>query len=325
MSFRFPGRRFLPALGARWAGTAALTAALAVVACGGSTSQYETFVAERVFAFGDEASALTADGRNYSVNGVNTTSGAVDCNLQPIWVQLVAGYYGHVLAECNTATPPAAPKAFTLAAPGARVTEVAAQIEAQVAAGGFRDKDLALFYVGVNDVLELYAQYPAQSEAALITEAGVRGERAAALVNRLVDLGAKVVVANLPDMGMSPYARAEASTHAASGFDRAALITRLSIAFNERLGVRIRIDGRFVGLAQMDLRTQQAKVSPASFGLSNIATAVCTTALPDCTTATIATDADAVSSLWADDTRLGIGGQSALAQLALQRAQLNPF
>jgi phospholipase/lecithinase/hemolysin len=325
MSFRHSGRRLMPALRKPSAALAALAAALAVVACGGSTSQFETFVAERVFAFGDDASALTPEGRNYSVNGVNATTGALDCNLRPTWVQVVAGYYGHTLAECNTATPPATPRAFTRAAPGARVAEVAAQVEAQAAAGGFRERDLALIFVGVNDVLELYAQYPAQSEAALIAEAGARGERAAALVNRLIDLGAKVVVANLPDMGLSPYARAEAATHAASGFDRAALISRLTTAFNERLGVRIRIDGRFVGLAQMDLRTQQARISPSSFGLSDISTAVCNVPLPACTTATVVTGVDAASALWADGTRLGIGGQASLAELALQRAQLNPF
>ncbi len=322
MSFRSYGRRLRPAFGAS---LAALATALAVVACGGSTSQYETFVAGRVIAFGDDASALTPNGRNYSVNGINTTTSAVDCNVQPIWVQVVASFYGHVLAECNTATPPATPRAFTRAAPGARVADVEAQIEAQRAAGGFVDKDLVLFFVGMNDILELYGRFPSQSEAALTADARARGERAAALVNRLVDLGAKVIVVNLPDMGLSPYARAEAAANAASGFDRAALISRLTTAFNERLGVRIRIDGRFVGLVQMDLRTQQARISPESFGLSNIATAACTTAPPDCTTATIATGVEASTSLWADATRLGIGGQTALTSLALQRAQLNPF
>jgi outer membrane lipase/esterase len=321
MTVRSPGRRAFASLRAS---LTALIAAAAVVACGGSTSQYETFIAERVFAFGDEASALTSDGRNYSVNGLNTTTGAIDCNAQPNWVQVIANYFGHLLAECNT-TPPGTARAFSRAAPGARVAEVAAQIEAQVAAGGFRDKDLALIFVGINDVLELYAQYPARDESELLADAGARGERAATLVNRLIDLGAKVVVVNLPDMGLSPYARAEATAHASSGFDRAALVSRLSTAFNERLGVRIRIDGRFVGLAQLDLRTQQARVSPASFGLVNIADAVCTVALPDCTTATVVTGADPNAWLWADATRLGLGGQSALATLALQRVQQNPF
>jgi outer membrane lipase/esterase len=321
MSFRFPGRRLMASLAAPMA---ALAAAVVVAACGGSTTQLEAFVAQRLFAFGDDASALTPDGRRYGVNGL-TTAGAIDCNAQPTWVQVIAGYYGLVLAQCNTSSPPVEPRAFTRAEAGARVADVALQVDAQAAAGGFRDKDLALIFVGMNDILEIYAQYPALSEAELVAEAGRRGERAAALVNRLIDLGAKVVVANLPDMGLSPFARAEAATHAGSGVNRATLMTRLSTAFNERLGVRIRLDGRFVGLAQLDLRTQQANVAPAQFGFSDIANAVCTVAPPDCTTATVVTGRDPVTSLWADDRRLGIGGQNALAELALQRAQLNPF
>jgi hypothetical protein len=39
----------------------------------------------------------------------------------------------------------------------------------------------------------------------------------------------------------------------------------------------------------------------------------------------VVTGVDAASALWADGTRLGIGGQASLAALALQRAQLNPF
>ena len=322
MSSRLSGQRPRRALAAT---LAALTAALATVACGGSTSQLEPFIAQRVFAVGDEASVLTSDGRNYSVNGLNTDGTAIDCAARPIWVQVIASYYGLTLAQCNRSTPAAEPRAFTLATVGARVADAQSQVDAQVAAGGFRDKDLTRFFIGINDVLELYAQYPAQSEEALLAEAGRRGERAAAQVNRLVDLGSKVIVVNLPDMGLSPYARAEAAAHAGTGFDRAALITRLTRAFNERLGVRIRIDGRFVGLAQFDLRTQQAAIAPGAFGFSDVSRASCTVALPNCTTATIATGIDANTALWADATRLGLRGQGSLTELVLQRAQLNPF
>lgn len=304
----------------------ALGAVLLMASCGGSTSAVERFVAQRVLAFGDDASALTANGRNYSVNGVNKDTGAIECNGQPNWVQVVASFYSLVLAECNTTPPTTDLRAITRAAPGAGVVQVAAQVEAQAAAGGFRDKDLALVFVGMNDVLALYREYPARSEADLLAAARARGESAAVVVNRLIDLGARVVVANLPDMGLSPYARAEAAAHAGSGVDRAALISRLTQAFNERLGVRIRIDGRYVGLVQLDLRTQQAAtLSPGSVGLTDIAKAACTVAPPDCTTATIAPDVAQASALWADATRLGPGGQSLLSSLALQRAQTNPF
>ena len=294
-------------------------------ACGGGTSQLEPFIAHRVFAFGDDASALRSDGKRYGVNGVNATSGAFDCSLEPLWVQVIAGYYGLVFAECNTSTPPLEPKAFMRAAAGARVAELAAQVDAEVAAGGLRDQDLALVTAGANDVLELYAQYPTLSEASLLAEARARGERLAAVVNRLVNLGAKVIVANLPDMGMTPYARAEALAHAGSGFDRAAFMTRLSTAFNERLGVSVVLDGRYVGLAQMDLRSQAARISPQSFGLVDVSTAVCVAALPNCSTATLVAGATAASYLWADGTRMAPGGQSILTTLGLERARRNPF
>lgn len=313
----------------RWrlsvAAASTVGAAVIVAACGGGTSQQEPFIAERVFAFGDDSSALRTDGRRYGVNGLTATTNAFDCMLEPIWVQVVASYYGFVFAECNVATPPAVPKAFMRAAAGAKVADVAAQVEAQAAAGGLRDKDLALVLAGANDVLELYAQYPGVPEAALITEARLRGERMAAVVNRLVNLGAKVVVSNLPDMAMSPFARAEAAANAGSGFDRAAFIGRLSTAFNERLGVKVLLDGRFVGLAQLDLRTQSAARSPGNFGFTDVSTAVCTVAPPDCTTATLVTGATAGTFLWADGTRLAPGGHASLASLALERAQRNPF
>ena len=309
------------------AGVMALGAVALIGACGGGTSQFDPFIAQRVFAFGDDTSALTTDGKNHGVNGVNATTSAIDCTAQPIWVQSVAAYYGFVFAECNTAVPPNAnPKAFMRAAAGAKVADVAAQVNTQISAGGFRDKDLALVAAGANDIYDLYAQYPARSEASLIADARSRGENLAAVVNQLVQQGAKVIVTNLHDLGISPYARAEATANAASGFDRAALITRLTTAFNKQLGVKILLDGRFVGLAQMDLRTQAAGRSPGNVGLADASTAFCSVAPPNCTTSTAATpSANPALYLWADDKRLAPGGQGLLASLAVARAQNNPF
>jgi phospholipase/lecithinase/hemolysin len=303
------------------AGLAALVALGFVVACGGGTSQSEPFVAQRYFAFGDEASALTATGRNYAVNGL-ATDGTVGCNVLPIWTQQMAGFYGFVLAECNP-TAVTDIKARSFAAVGARVAEVAAQVDAQVAAGGFRDKDIATVMVGVNDIVELYGQYPARSEAALLADARARGERAASIVNRLVDLGSKVVVSTIPDMGLSPWARAQKALF--TDTDRAALISRLSTAYNEQLGVKLRLDGRFIGLVQLDLQVQVINRAPGAFGFANVTDAACATALPDCTTATLVTGGDANLYLWADGTRLSAGGQAQLGSLATSRANRNPF
>ena len=292
-----------------------------IASCGGGTTQSDPFVALRYFAFGDDISALTATGKKYSVNGVDS-AGALDCTLQANWTQQMAGLYGFVFAECNPAASTEI-KAKMYATVGAKVADVAAQVDAQVAAGGFRDKDLATVLAGSNDILALYASYPTTAEAALMTEARARGERLAQIVNRIIDLGGKVVVSNMPDMGLSPFALLEKA--AKTDTDRAALLSRLSIAFNEQLGVKVLLDGRFVGLVQMDQRLQLISRNKASFGLSNVTEGVCAVALPDCTTATLVTGADANVYLWADTTRLSPFGQGQLASLALDRARRNPF
>ncbi len=105
---------------------------VALAACGGGTSQYQPFQPERLFAFGDEASALTTDaeapaGRNYGINGINTNNTEDtaddfdDCRLQPNWTQSLAASYGFVFAECNRDNV-AVPQARNWAAKRAKVT-----------------------------------------------------------------------------------------------------------------------------------------------------------------------------------------------------------
>ena len=94
---------------------------------------------------------------------------------------------------------------------------------------------------------------------------------------------------------------------------------------NEQLGVKVLLDGRFVGLVQSDLRFAAIGISPGSFGFANITDAVCTTPLPNCTTSTLLSGADPAGYLWADSTRLSPAGQSQLASLAVDRARRNPF
>jgi phospholipase/lecithinase/hemolysin len=313
----------LPALSSIRPGLAslALLAAALLAACGGSTSQFDPFVAQRVIAIGDDTSVITANGRNYAVNGLKEDKVTVDCTLRPIWTQQVAGIYGFVFAGCNPNNLEV--KAFSYAVAGARVRDLGTQIDAVAATGGFRDKDLVLMIGGVNDIVELYRQYPAVAEAQLVAEAGERGRQMALAVNRVVALGGKVVVSSLPDMQFSPLAVAENAAN--PGSDRAAVLGRLTAAFNERLGVTILLDGRFVGLVQMDLTTQAMARSPGSFGLTDALNAVCTVAPPDCSTETLAANTTADTFLWADATRLGSPGHGRLGALAADRARRNPF
>ncbi len=308
--------------GGRLAALAGAAALGLIASCGGSTSQFDAFVPKRLLAFGDETSSLTPTGRNYSVNGIDTATGAFVCTAEPIWVQSVASLYGFTFPECTGANT-FDPVGRILAQPGAKATDVAAQIEAQVAAGGFRETDLVTVLAGANDIQEIYAQYPGLSESILLDQARERGRILAKAVNRLVALGAKVIVSDLPDQGLSPFAQAQKAQFADT--DRAALLTRLTTAFNEQLGVNVVLDGSKVGLVQAQLRFQAIQLAPSAFGIADLSTALCTVPLPDCSTATLIENGSPSSYLWADELHLSPGGHSQLATLAIDRARRNPF
>jgi len=176
---------------------------------------------------------------------------------------------------------------------------------------------------GANDIIEIYQRYPGESVEALVAEARDRGGRLAQVVNRLVALGAKVVVSDVPDVGLTPYAAAERALHADT--DRAALLTQLTTAFNEQLGVKVLLDGRYVGLVQADLQFRAISQSPPSYGFVNATTAVCTVALPLCRNDTLVPGGNPFTYLWADAIRPSSGGQAQLGVLAVDRAQRNPF
>ncbi len=315
-----------------------VASAIGLAACGGGTAQKEPFVPKRLLSFGDELSALQPDGRHWGVNGFtdrntpttpsDTSDDTADCKALPNWVVALASQYGFVFAQCNPDNVPV-PQAINLAAAGARVADVAAQIEqmAQAApATAVQAGDLATVLVGVNDLLALYQRYPSSTEAQLIAEAGALGRSAAQNVNRLIALGARVIASNAPDMGLSPYAKAQDAAFPGAG--RSGLLSRLTAAFNEQLGVTVLLDGRFLALVQLDQRTQLLALAPGSFGLTNATDAACDAALaapPDCTTRTLVAAATAAGYLWSNDRWFAAGGQLELFNRALALALRNPF
>jgi len=296
-------------------------AAALMAACGGGTSQFEPFQPEQYVAFGDETSVIRSDGRRYTVNPLDT-AGALSCATQPIWTQAVATQFGFVFAECNPSGATSF-KALMRAAAGARADDVKTQIDDQLARGGFAAKTLVTVLAGANDILDLYGQYPRQTEEQLIAEARARGERLAQQVNRLVGIGPRVIVSTVPDVGLSPYALAQKA--AFTDTDRAALISRLVAAFNARLRTTILNDGRYIGLVLADEVVQSIAKLPAVYGITNATGAVCTAALPDCTDQTLVESGSSAAWLWADDRRLAYGGQLRLGSLAVARAVGNPF
>ena len=321
----------------RWLLAAALTGAGLLASCGGG-GQLVPFVPTRVLAFGDDLSALEADGRKYSINAfrqVTASNGTVtedpttlDCLRNPLWVQEVAASYGLVYDRClGTATTATGQ---VLARNGHKVADFAAQIAA-VQGNALGEFDLALVMVGMNDILELYAQYPTVSRADLIAAAQARGTALGVQINQLALRGPAVVVLTVPDIGLSPFAQGQ---NTSSGDPtRSALISELVRVFNDRMSLALINDGRLIGLVYADDEVQKHVRFAPGFGLVNVVAPACTTALPDCTTATLVpanttagtAAATGATWLWADGLRLSPFAHSRLGQLAVSRARNNPF
>ena len=328
---------------ARLAACAGLVlAASLIVSCGGGSSQTNSFVAKRVVAFGDETSVINADGSKYSINALKVDNITLDCASNPIWVQSVAANYGLVFPQCNVGVVPvASPASRIYAFNGARVADLATQIDVQVANGGFAADDMVTVLVGNNDIVAQFARYPGVSATQLADELKLSGALVAGQVKRLADLGAKVLISTVPDLGRAPFAgdRSAGSTNPNPG-----VLTLLSTAFNDgllaELAKRVN-DGHKVGLVQLDTYIQAADNLRAAGGggfvNTTLAACLASAPLPTCNALTLGTDAAAIPPpavpasaavatwLWADALHLSPGGQAGLSSLAVSRAQNNPF
>lgn len=302
------------------AGMLAATALLA--SCGGG-EQVATFSAARVIALGDEFSVINTDGSKYTVNAlVSGSSTQLDCNTNPIWIQAVAAMYGLVFPQCPG--PATDPSSRIYAANGAVVADITGQIDTHLGNGGFAAGDLVTVLVGANDVVAQFQQYPAVGEDQLAANLSAAGKALAVQVNRLADLGAKVLIVTIPDMGLTPFA-GDRSVGSTDG--NPALLTRLSTRFNDALLAGLLNDGHKIGLIQLDeyLKVIDTAARNGQGSINNTTQPACSVALPRCTTNTLV--ADAVNSvwLWADGRRLGPTGQASLGSLATSRARSNPF
>lgn len=299
----------------------ALVATALLSACGGGTSTIDAFIPKTIVAFGDESSVILAGGRKYSINAL-TAEKALDCKANPVWVQYLAAQYGLVFAECNPENV-VDPKARMRAVVGARAADLAAQIDAYVTAGGFGDDAMATVLIGAHDVLALYGDYPTRGRSELLADARELGQLVGVQINRLVNREVRVIVATVPDQGLTPYALAQKAAN--TDINRAELLSDLTAEFNAGIRTTALNDGRYVGLILGDEMVQAMVKSPASFSLSNVTAVVCTAALPDCSSDTLVSGGNASSWLWADTLYLGPNGQQRLGLLAASRAANNPF
>ena len=299
---------------ALWCGLAGLAA------CGGGSDAIEPFEPSQIVLLGEETTVLTADGKNYSINGVDANN-TIDCGLAPIWSQLLVANFGKTLDRCNPDN--LTPRAFTRGAPGAKAADIEAQITAQFNASPPSSKDLFLLMVGLNDIIEVYENFAGAKECDLDPRVNPpledavaqRGRVVAQQINRLISANVRTIVVTVHDLGLTPYGRARDS----------ALLTCLTAAFNARVRVDPTQDGRFWGLVLANDLTDAMTKVPAAYSLTNVSDAACTAALPDCTSATLVTGADATTHLWADDRHFGLRAHANIASFAITRARNNPF
>lgn len=310
----------------RTCGVAGAAIGLALLAsCGGSGKQVEPFAPTRVLVFGDEQSLLQADGRKYSINGLNA-AGALDCALFPVWTQSLAASFGMVFPGCRGDV--AEPQGIMYASVNAKVADVAAQIDRHLGSNTFSRTDLVTVFAGLHDILGLYAQFPGRSSSDLIQEAATLGTALAGQVNRIARADGRVLYVTLQDMGRTPFALAEQVANPGAT-NRATLLSDLSKSFNDQLRIGVINDGRLIGQVSEDELSVVVTNNPVSSGYVSATEAAClsTVALLDCTTATLVEKAgkSATAFYWADATRLSAGAQNNLSQAAQVRARGNPF
>jgi lysophospholipase L1-like esterase len=315
---------------------AAAAAVMALAGCGGG-DQIDPFRPNRILAFGDEASVIvpngTSQGLKYTINSFAAPASSAQnpnppavavCTSNPLWIQSVASAFGLVFDECKGSATTSSGK--ILATVGAKAADVGTQIDTFLAStsGPFTEKDVVTLMAGQNDVLELYALFPATAEASLAESLRERAKALAAQANRIAVAGPAVVVVRIPDVGLTPFARTEDTANPG----RAALLSRLTLEFNTALQLNLINDGHLIGLVFGDTAVQN--LTNFSSGL-NVTTPACltpaTASLLTCTSqsTSLVTGGSSTSHLWAGSTMLGPVGQSSIGSLAANRAVSNPF
>lgn len=309
--------------------------AAALTACGGGTSQVEPFIPERVIALGDENSVIvddgTHDGFKYTINDRRGTT-VGKCTTLPTFAQSLANLYGFVFEACNPTA--LTPKAFVHAVAGARIDDATTGLAAQIASvPNLGKSDMVSVMIGGNDVIALFESVRdgTRTRDEAIALARQRGRDAAALVGTILNTGARVLVVTSPDLGLSPYASAQALTYPDAG----ALLSVLTFELNGNLRTNVEPnDGRNWGLVLADDIVAAMHKLPTAFltspSVANVA--ACTTAsAKDCvltdatTTSTLVSGATVGSHLWADDRHLGPEAHSRIGQQLQSRAVNNPF
>jgi len=339
---------------ARWGAAVTCAVLLALAGCGGGDT-VEEFSPRRLLVLGDETSLITADGLKYSVNALdpvapapepgasapeqvdNPPAGPVDCRPNRLWIQVLAEEYGFGFDECNSDPVGTPQQGVIYATVGARVADIADQIDVHEATSRFTSSDLVTVFVGQHDILDIYAGVTAADQCryqvadpdrsgSAARSARSRGQTLARQVNAIARNGdgGRVLFVTVPNQGATPFARQEPTD-----FDRRDCLHNLTDAFNAGLRTDVVEDGRQVGLVAIDEQVELVLDDNDRFGFddANVTDATCKpeTPLPNCTTDTLKYAAGNEDFLWADDLHFGPELHDLLGDLAASRVRNNPF
>ena len=305
--------------------TQRLSALLA--SCGGG-DPVVAFAPNRVLAFGDENSVITADGHKYTVNALVADANGVrplTCASNPLWVQQLATSYSLVfpsVTECHcparraASTRPMAPRWPTW---WHRSTSTSRPTPSPT-------RDLVTLFVGQNDLLEQYALYPATPKEQLLTAAHSAGLALAGAGD--AHRGRRRQGARLH--GAQPVDHALRTRRGHSGRRQLAQCAALLMVDEFNAGLRLGTPGERSQVALMLTNEQMdnMRTFPVSYGaMTNVLDAVCDKTLAptvlQCTSDTLVSGATSTSHLWADDLHLSPNGHAYIGALAANRTRTN--
>lgn len=261
--------------------------------------------------FGD---SLTDSGAFQSLLPVG---GKFTTNPGPVWAETVAGTLGTSAttaarggtdyavggARVNTSV------GFPATGPTALAPSVATQISGYLASSGGRADPNALYTVwgGANDIFTALNN-PATAQATVTQAAGDLVTQVA----RLRAAGARtILVPTVPDIGSTPFGRAQGSAAAAQ-------ITQLVSGYNQLVTLGLANAG--VSVIPIDTYSllRAAVADPAAFGFTNVTGTACTTSSSLlCTSGTLATPNAAQTYLFADGVHPTTAGHRAVSDFVL--------
>ena len=244
---------------------------------------------------------------------VQPVTGKFTTNPGWVWSEYVADYYG------TNATPNGnGQSGDNYAAGGARVAAVnvtafgsapslTTQVNAYLTANGGKANPNALYTVwgGANDLFAIQQGAPVQATlgSAVAAQVGIVGTLEAA--------GARyVLVPTLPDIGLTPSARAGGALGMAQG-------TALATAYNNALFAGL----KSAGLNVIPLDTfhilQEIVASPGTYGFTNVTGQACTAILPTCNPTSLAAPNAQNTWLFADGVHPTTATHQILGQYAI--------